>query len=207
MRPTMGGLEETVLDKDVLALVLRARKGDADAFALLIERFERTALATAFGQLHDGHRAGDAVQEAFLRAWQELPRLQEPERFGGWLLQIVRHAAIDMRRRIRPTVGEFGDLRAQGSGPAGEAEAADRALKVKEALAQLDETTRTAVVMRYYEGLSAKEIGEALEMSPAAVDMRLSRARGQLREVLAPVVEQEIKGAEAQARRAHGERA
>ncbi len=63
--------------------------------------------------------------------------------------------------------------------------------------------------MRYYEGLSAKEIGEALEMSPAAVDMRLSRARGQLRDVLAPVVEQEagIKGAEAQERRAHGERA
>ncbi len=98
------------MDKDVLALVLRARKRDSDAFALLIERFERTALATAFGQLHDGHRAGDAVQEAFLRAWQELPRLQEPERFGGWLLQIVRNAAIDMRRRIRPTVGEFGDL-------------------------------------------------------------------------------------------------
>jgi DNA-directed RNA polymerase specialized sigma24 family protein len=41
--------------------------------------------------------------------------------------------------------------------------------------------------MRYYEGLSAKEIGAALEMTPAAVDMRLSRARGQLRELLAPL--------------------
>ncbi len=197
------------MERDLLELVHRARRRDADAFALIIERFERSALAAAYGLLHDGHRAGDAVQEAFLRAWQELPRLLEPERFGGWLMQIVRHAAIDMRRRIRPTVAEFPDLVARDSGPAGQAEAADRARKVKEALASLDETTRTAVVMRYYEGLSAKEIGEFLEMSPAAVDMRLSRARGQLRELLAPLSDSRNEnGAESPENRlAHGERA
>lgn len=198
------------MDRDLLALVLRARNGDADAFAQLIERFERSALAAAYGQLRDGHRAGDAVQEAFLRAWQELPRLQEPERFAGWLLQIVRHAAIDIRRRIRPTVAEFPDVTSREGGPAGIAESADQARKVKEALEQLDETTRTAVVMRYYQGLSAKEIGEALEMSPAAVDMRLSRARTQLRDILAPLVEEQsgTKGADApSSRQARGDRA
>ena len=183
------------MERDVLELVTRARGGNADAFAALIGRYERTALSVAFAQLHDPHRAGDAVQEAFLRAWQELPRLQELQRFGGWLLQIVRNAAIDMRRRIRPNVAEFPDLATSEQGPAEVLEGADRAAAVKEALAQLDETTRTAVVMRYYEGLSAKEIGEALEMSPAAVDMRLSRARGQLRGLLAPVAGEDPGGA------------
>jgi len=175
------------LDQEVLRLVSRARRRDPAAFAELIERYERTALAVAYAQVHDAHRAGDAVQEAFLRAWQELPRLQEAAKFGGWLLQIVRNAAIDARRRIRPSVPEFPDLAAKNADPARELEDAEQAAKVKEALAILDETTRTAVVMRYYEGLSAKEIGAALEMTPAAVDMRLSRARGQLRELLAPL--------------------
>jgi RNA polymerase sigma-70 factor (ECF subfamily) len=178
----------TILERDVMQLVARARGGDADAYAALIGRFERTALSVAYAQLQDAHRSGDAVQEAFLRAWQELPRLNELQRFGGWLLQIVRNAAIDMRRRIRPSVPEFPDLAARETDPALALEQGERAARVKQALESLDETTRAAVVMRYYEGLSAKEIGEALEMSPAAVDMRLSRARGQLRGILAPVV-------------------
>jgi RNA polymerase sigma-70 factor (ECF subfamily) len=175
------------LDPEVLNLVSRAQRRDPDAFAALIGRFERTALSVAYAQVHDAHRAGDAVQEAFLRAWQELPHLQDLARFGGWLLQIVRNAAIDMRRRIRPSVAEFPDLAARDGAPGQAMEDADRAAKIKEALATLDETTRSAVVMRYYEGLSAKEIGEALGMSPASIDMRLSRARGQLRELLAPL--------------------
>jgi RNA polymerase sigma-70 factor (ECF subfamily) len=175
--------------QDVQELVSKARQGDAEAFAALIERYERSALAVAYAQLHDAHRAGDAVQDAFLRAWQELPRLQEDGRFGGWLLQIVRNAAIDLRRRARPTVAEFPDLSAAGPNPVQVLEQSDAAARIHAALASLDETTRTAVVMRYYEGLSAKEIGAALELSPAAVDMRLSRARGQLKELLAPLVE------------------
>ena len=185
-RPTIEDLEGR-LDQDVLRLMSRARRRDASAFAELIQRYERTALAVAYAQVHDAHRAGDAVQESFLRAWQELPRLQEAAKFGGWLLQIVRNAAIDARRRIRPSVPEFPDLAAKNADPARELEDAELSAKVKEALAALDETTRTAVVMRYYEGLSAKEIGAALEMTPAAVDMRLSRARSQLRDLLAPL--------------------
>jgi RNA polymerase sigma-70 factor (ECF subfamily) len=193
------------LDQEVLHLVSRAQRRDPDAFAALIQRFERTALSVAYAQLHDAHRAGDAVQEAFLRAWQELPHLQEPARFGGWLLQIVRNAAIDARRRIRPSVPEFPDLAARNGDPAQGLEDADRAVQVKAALESLDETTRGAVMMRYYEGLSAKEIGEALGMSPASIDMRLSRARGQLRELLAPLVGEQKEEAPPSLRKARGE--
>ena len=189
------------MEAELLNLVGRARHRDQDAFAQLIGRYERTALAVAYAQLHDAHRAGDAVQEGFLRAWEELPQLHELARFGGWLLQIVRNAAIDARRRIRPTAAEFPDLASRDENPAAALEEADRARQVKEALASLDDVTRTAVVMRYYEGLSAKEIAEALEMSPASVDMRLSRARGQLRGLLAPLVGESVEEVESPLKR------
>jgi len=181
------------LTEDLSDLVLRAAKGEATAFEVLISRFERSALAVAYAQLKDADRAGDAVQEAFLRAWQELPKLKEAARFAGWLMQIVRNAAIDLRRRIKPTV-EFPEWEAAKPDvdPVAISLAAESAERVKEALDTLDETTRAAVMLRYYEGLPAKEIAVLLEMSPAAVDMRLSRARGQLREQLADMVDAEL---------------
>jgi RNA polymerase sigma factor (sigma-70 family) len=179
----------------VQELVSRARNraagdtGAADAFATLIERYERAALAVAHALLHDPDRAGDAVQDGFLRAWQELPKLQDAARFGGWLMQIVRNAAIDQRRRVKPTASEFPDLAAASPDPSAATADRERDAQVKAALETLDETTRTAVMLRYYEGHSAKEIAELLDMSPPAVDMRLSRGRALLREKLADLAE------------------
>lgn len=165
-------------------LVLRAQQRDADAFAMLIDRYEKAALAVAYGVLRDADLAGDAVQEAFLRAWTELGRLQEAARFGGWVMQIVRNAALDLRRKRKVSVGEFPDLAAETPGPGERGERQERDARIREALDGLDETTRTAVMMRYYDGLSAKEIGELLSLSSAAVDMRLSRGRAVLKERL-----------------------
>jgi len=177
------------LDDDVRDLVILARQQDANAFSALIQHFERAALGVAYAILRDADRAGDAVQEAFLRAWQQLSKLSEAEKFGAWLMQIVRHAAIDSLRRMGPTVGEFPELAATGDGPEAEAMAADQEARVKAALAQLDETTREAVMLRYYRGHSTKEIALLLGMSPAAVDMRISRGRAALREQLQDLVE------------------
>ncbi len=168
---------------------MQAQGKDAEAFAVLIDRFEPAALAVAYAVLRDADAAGDAVQEAFLRAWTELGRLQEAARFGGWLMQIVRNAALDLRRKRKATVAKFPDLAAETDGPSVHGEIRERDAEVKAALDELDETTRTAVMMRYYDGLSAKEIAELLELSPAAVDMRLSRGRGLLKQKLAHVVE------------------
>jgi RNA polymerase sigma-70 factor (ECF subfamily) len=177
-------------DLDVAELVMRARQRDAAAFAALIERFEKAALSAAWAILRDADRAADAVQEAFLRAWEELPGLKDAARFGGWLMQIVRHAAIDVRRKIRPTARIFPEIPARSLGPALQAEQRDRDRQVKQALDLLDETTREAILLRYYEGMPTKEIAEVLEMSPAAVDMRLSRGRALLRESLGELLQE-----------------
>ena len=169
-------------------LVRRACRGDADAFATLIRRFERTALAVAFGCCGDGHLSGDLTQEAFLRAWQRLRELKDEQKFAAWLCGIVRNLAADARRRgggKRTTGGDA--LAAAGENvadPAANLDAIERRDQIAWALRRLDETSRAAVVLRYYEGLSSPAIAELTDSTPAAVDMRLSRARKTLRELL-----------------------
>jgi RNA polymerase sigma factor (sigma-70 family) len=169
-------------------LVTRAQAGDADAFGQLIARHERTALALAFATVGEASAASDVVQDAFLRAWQRMGELKDPARFGAWLGRIVRNMATDaVRRRRGPPAEPLDDRHVAAAATANEAAgAADQDLhrSIDAALAMLDDVTRSAVVLRYFEDLSSKQIGELLELSPAAVDMRLSRARAQLREKL-----------------------
>lgn len=171
------------------ALVEKARRKDADAFAALIRQYERMALSVAYGVLGDATAAGDVVQDAFIRAWQRLSDLREPERFGTWLCGIVRNLAIDALRRRKPT-----DVLAASNvvlepqrwtiNPMEEVDRKEKSRQVAQAIASLDEASRLVVTMRYYEDLSSKEIADRLGMTPAAVDMRLSRARKLLRAML-----------------------
>lgn len=181
-------------------VVRRAQCRDASAFARLIDRHERAALSVAFGVLGDSSSAGDAVQEGFVKAWERLADLKEPGRFGPWLCGIVRNLAIDQLRRSRnePRRGcGFGDAkdvrhdaRHPGQGycpdPSEELSRRERHDAVAAALQSLDEVSRSAVVLRYYDGLSSRQIGELLDLAPAAVDMRLTRARRLLRDRLDP---------------------
>lgn len=170
-------------------LVAQARAGAARAYGELVRRHERTALGVAFGMLQDAQAAGDVVQEATLKAWRRLPDLAEPACFGAWLCGIVRNLCLDQRRRKSlPTC----DLQAATLRPDARSPDPVQAIcrretgdRIAQALAELDELTRCAVVLRYFENLSSKEIAPILELSPAAVDMRLSRARQALKEKLA----------------------
>jgi RNA polymerase sigma-70 factor, ECF subfamily len=138
------------------------------------------------------------VQDGFLRAWERLDDLKEPARFATWLCGIVRNLAIDAQRRARhvrlsldsPAMQEvsLADDRPDAN-PLDQLDRRERRSRVAAALESLDEATRPAVILRYYDGLSSKEIGAALGLSPAAVDMRLSRARQQLKRILDPVSE------------------
>jgi RNA polymerase sigma-70 factor (ECF subfamily) len=172
-------------------LVGRARRRDAAAFGRLIESHERAALAVAFAILGDPSAAGDAVQEAFLKMWQRLPELKEPERFSGWCAQVVRNAALDARRRQRGPAAAQQDVHAATlpplvHDPAAGLEQAESRDRLDAALAELDELTRTIVVLRYYDNLNSQQIGAMLDLSAAAVDMRLWRARNELRQRLCP---------------------
>jgi RNA polymerase sigma factor (sigma-70 family) len=189
-------------------VVRRAQHRDAAAFAQLIGRHERAALSVAFGVLGDANASGDVVQEGFVRAWERLADLKEPARFGPWLCGIVRNMAIDSLRRARnepraasasPAVHDsrspgydghaHGRFAAEGGNgycpdPSEDLTRRERDQAVAAALQALDDVSRSAVVLRYYDGMSSKQIGDLLGLAPAAVDMRLTRARRQLRDHL-----------------------
>jgi len=81
--------------------VLLAMRGDHDAFAALIGAASNRLYALACLILRDSDRAEDATQEAFVRAWREIPRLRDAERFDAWLRRLVVNACYDEARRVR----------------------------------------------------------------------------------------------------------
>lgn len=179
------------MDESPRSLVERAARGDRKAFADLIRIHERTALSIAYSVVGNATHAGDVTQEAFLRVWQKIADLDDIDRFPSWLATIVRNLAMDhLRRRPREKSrdgDEPGLEPASTTSPADELEQHDRRRQINRALEGLDELTRSAVVLKYYEGMSSKQIAELLELSPGAVDMRLSRGRELLREKLASI--------------------
>jgi RNA polymerase sigma-70 factor (ECF subfamily) len=181
-------------------LVQRAQAKDAEAFAALIAQYERTALALAYSVTGNATVAADVVQDAFLRAWQRIGDLEDASRFGGWFCRIVRNLAIDAIRRGPRAAEPLEDNLAlpaipKDSDPESDMHRRETSHRIGQALDVLDELTRSAVVLRYYEVLSSKQIGELLELSPAAVDMRLSRARVQLRDILSDDAGDSLTGA------------
>ncbi|MGA2229328.1 MAG: sigma-70 family RNA polymerase sigma factor [Tepidisphaeraceae bacterium] len=178
-------MEEEV-EQLVRAAAGRGARGEK-AFVELIRRFEAAALAAALGICGRGDDAGEVTQEAFLRAWKGIGRLRQPERFGGWILEIVRNLALDRAGRQARFEGEVAEELAdpRGIDPATALQHEDSQRQLRAALAELDDLSRQIVMLRYYQTLSSREIGETLNLSPAAVDMRLSRARQTLREKLA----------------------
>jgi RNA polymerase sigma-70 factor (ECF subfamily) len=165
-------------------LVAFAVAGDRQAFARLIETHERQSLATAFAVVGCGATAADVVQDAMLRAWQKLGELDDANRFGAWLSRIVRNLAVDTLRRMPRAKLDQDRLALVPVIDANVAEQGELRERLNGALAELDDTTRLAVTLRYFDNLSSREIGEVVGLSAAAVDMRLSRARGLLREKL-----------------------
>jgi RNA polymerase sigma factor (sigma-70 family) len=169
-------------DAVVVELVRCARQGDAKAFTALIAKTERLVLAVALAVSGDGQIAGDLAQEAFLRAWQKLGDLQDPARFAGWICGIVRRLAIDFRRRQRPPIEQT--RRSLPQAPDAPLQQREQCQQIAAALEQLDEVSRCVVMLRYYDDLSSRQIGQMLDLSAAAVDMRLSRAKRELRQTL-----------------------
>src|SRR4029077_14663219 len=99
-------------------LVERARDGDESAFANLVDLDGDRCYAIAFRILRDVERAQDAVQQTFLLAWRELPRLREPERYDVWLHRLLAHACYEEANRHRRWTAHIRPIPDDGPGGA-----------------------------------------------------------------------------------------
>jgi RNA polymerase sigma-70 factor (ECF subfamily) len=159
-------------------LVDRARGGDELAFARLVDRHSRDALATALGLLGDRTEAEEAAQEAFCRAWQKLATLQDPAKFKLWVAGILYRLCRDVIRakgRARKALGALAPAAPQPDEQA--------ALVVDEAM-ELPDEYRDPIVLFYLHDMSIAELAEMLGITEENAKVRLHRARKMLRDRL-----------------------
>jgi RNA polymerase sigma-70 factor, ECF subfamily len=188
--------KETKAD-DELALVHAAKAGDMSAFEQLVQRYERNVFRIANHITRNTEDAEDVVQEAFLKAYQNLERFQENSKFYTWLVRIaVNEALMKLRRRRSDrTVSIDADVETEEDSIPREIadwspnpEQLYRQDELRDILQKtiqgLPPGFRTVFVLRDVEGLSTEETAEALDLSVPAVKSRLLRARLQLRERL-----------------------
>lgn len=157
------------------ALVARAQRGDAAAFAEIFERYQHRIVNYIYGLVHDRELANDLAQESFLKAYRALPRMGNDLRLAPWLYRIAGNTAFSALRRRRlirwlPLLND-GIMTPDIDGDVAEAEAVHRAL------AKLPAKYAAPLLLHSHEGLSCNEIAEILGISPGAVKTRLFRAR------------------------------
>lgn len=173
-----------------LQWIARAQGGDRRAFGDIVHHYREGVINVVYRMCGDANLAEDAAQEAFIRAWQNLPRYQPRSPFRNWLYRIATNVALDVLRRERDTVN-IDDLPLAASGPDLEAtvECNERAEQVRRAVLALAPPGRLVLILREYEGLSYKEIAETLNVPIGTVMSRLNYARTKVREMLAAYLE------------------
>lgn len=162
-------------------LVERAREGDDAAFSELVDLDGDQCYAVAYRILRDVERAQDAVQQAFLIAWRELPRLRDPDRFAPWLYRLVVNACYEEVRRHRRWAGRIRVLPVDGpSGPDSSVSVDDRD-QLERAFQRLTPEHRAVFVLHHHSGFPLAEIAQIVGVPVGTVKSRLHHATRGLR--------------------------
>ena len=177
-------------------LAARARAGDQDAFERLVLDNQNKVYSLAVRLVGDLEEAADLAQEAFLKAWQNLPSFQGESSFSTWLYRLTTNLCIDWLRRQKrrqetaPAVS-LDDEEAGWAEPADweqdphrKLEQSERGRALARGLERLPEYQRRPLVLRELSGLSYQEIAQALDLDLGTVKSRIARARLALRKIL-----------------------
>lgn len=190
-----------VIDSQEVALVLKAQRGEKQAFAELVRAYQRRVVAVAYRLLGNAEDARDVGQDAFIKAFRSLSQLEDASRFGPWLMRTVSNLALNYRRsralRAMPSLdapaggtdGESFDRGAtvEGREAGGESRPMSRELKsaIDAAMEKLPEKQRLALILFSVEGVPQKDVADILDCSIELVKWNVFQARKKLKELLA----------------------
>jgi RNA polymerase sigma-70 factor (ECF subfamily) len=180
------GAEELIFreveDRDLIA---KARRGSLEAYNLLVSRWEKHVFNYLLRLVGDREDALDLSQEAFLKAYQNLAKLEDAGRFAPWLFRIAHNEAYSLLRKRKP---EGETLREPSEGAQSfRMFPVELSLAVRSALERLSEEQRDAVVLKIYQGFKFEEMAEILSCPVSTVKSRLYTALDLLKETLAPI--------------------
>jgi RNA polymerase sigma-70 factor (ECF subfamily) len=157
-------------------LVERARKGDHDAFSVLAGAAISRLDSAAWLILRDPEQAADAVQNALVRAWRDLPTLRDPDRFEAWLHRLLVRSCIDEARRLRRHRIDL-ELTPLDAPVAADHEAAvaDRD-QIERGFVRLEPEMRAVIVLHHYLDLPLQDVAVTLGIPIGTAKSRLHRA-------------------------------
>ena len=171
-------------------LIEQARRGDRDAFGVLVTRYEKKLQRVLHRLVRDPEQARDLAQETFLRVYQRLERFDASRRFGPWLFRVGVNLTVDWLRRQKPMLrlsqlkraddGECGDVQVVDPDPRPKIELAQ---EVHQVLEQIPLNYRTVLILRDLEGFSCSEVAAIEGRREATIRWRLACAREMFRKI------------------------
>ena len=180
-----------------MALIRRLQAGDQDAFAKLLETYEKSVYNLCLRMTGNREDAADLTQEAFLKVWRGAAQYQFESSFSTWLYRLTSNVCIDFlrskkrRQTVSLTVEEEQDgaqeLEIADSAPLPEEQVLHSETKreIAAAMEELEEDFRLILTLRLVENLSYEQIADAMDLKVGTVKSRLARARIKLKNILA----------------------
>ncbi len=189
-------------DPDAM-LMLRVKRGDRAAFAELVEKYKQPLFNFVFRTLRDETETEDVAQNTFLQVWKSRARYQRTAKFSTWLFTIARNLCLnEIRRRSRHPAESLEETHPEHDDqpsrqyedkkiflPTETTLHGELAQKIEEALAELPENQRTAILLCRQDELSYEEIAEVLDCSLSATKSLIHRGREMLKEKLKPYLQ------------------
>ena len=185
-------IDDAQLIRDTLA-------GDSAAFGQLVCKYQDRLYSALAHMLRAPEEARDVVQEAFVQAFVKLETFRGSSAFYTWLYRIAFNVSVSRKRRQRTVLSLdrtrdiSGEEPLDVASPADRMERGERAVQVRAAMAVLSDEHRAILVLREVEGFDYEQIADVLDVAVGTVRSRLHRARAQLRELLTPVLQEDVK--------------
>ena len=172
-------------------LIQRAKKGNHDAFAELVDEHQRYVYNLALRVVKDENEALDLTQETFVRAWTALPNFKGKSQLRTWLYRIVTNLCYNRLPNLRRSLNDLGNdvmediPETNFNNPVREFESNETRRHLQQAIQDLDEKYRLLITLRYQNELSYDEIASTLNLPLGTVKTGIFRAKEQLRKTLA----------------------
>ncbi|MBP3038991.1 sigma-70 family RNA polymerase sigma factor [Bacillaceae bacterium Marseille-Q3522] len=163
-------------------LIKKAQKGNDNAFLILFQQYEQDIYRTAFVYVKNQSDALDVVQETAYRSFKSINNLKEPKYFKTWLIRIAISCAVDLLRKQKNIVQMKPEYEEFVSGEV--IEDIDLEMTVRGLIERLNEDEKSVIILRFYEGLTIKEVSEALDIPLGTAKTVLYRALDKLRKKL-----------------------
>lgn len=184
--PLTGAVSSTA-EQDDLQLVTASKGGDQDAFAQLVQRYQRRVFNLVYRMLQQYEEANETTQETFLAAWQGLPAFRGDARFATWLYRIAYNCSLKQLEQHKRDKALQVALEAEQDSAKlvdTEMDVRDRQALIREHLSHLPAKYRIVLILRHLQDMTYEEMAEILTMPIGTIKTHLFRARNLLKERL-----------------------